>query len=143
MTSKQIKITDIPKTATYVGYLWMSNQTKPEIKELNEVLKSITDTSNPFIIEGQLLTDDKRKSYSIKYVDGRHLVVEYNLTTIPASWISEDIKQFIPNRLEGVSKILFRRYWMPKEDPLCEGMEVLIPAAYVFEGFELLNTEKL
>lgn len=140
--NRQINITEIPKDKNYEGYLWMSDAKEPQTGAFDKWL-NITDTSNPFIVEGQLYSNEEQKSYSIKYVDGKHLVVEYDLNKIPDGWISEesDNKKFMPNRLNNVSGILFRQYWKPEKDELCEGMETLIPAAYVFTGFEY-NKEK-
>jgi CRISPR type III-associated protein (TIGR04423 family) len=141
--NKQINITEIPKDKNYEGYLWMSDAKKPQTDSFDKWL-NIADNNNPFIVEGQLYSEEVKKSYSIKYVDGKHIVVEYDLNKIPDNWISEDsdVKKFIPNRLGKVSKVLFRQYWKPEKDELCEGMETLVPAAYVFVGFEYNKEEK-
>jgi CRISPR type III-associated protein (TIGR04423 family) len=130
-------LSDIKIDSSYVGYIWPSNSNKPELKDFD--LSKYSDENNPFIVEGQLYSKTAEKSYSIKYVDGKHIVTEYDLKLLPEEY---DLKEFIPNRIiYGVSKILFRQYWMPRKDELCEGMEVLVPAAYVFIGFEY-NKEK-
>jgi CRISPR type III-associated protein (TIGR04423 family) len=135
-----INITDIPKDKNYEGYLWLSDAKEPQTDSFDKRL-GITDTSNPFIVEGQLYSEEAKKSYSIKYIDGKHLITEYDLENIPDGWISEesDEKSFIPNRIKA-SRLLFRQYWKLQKDDLCEGMETLIPAAYVFVGF--INNEK-
>ena len=132
--NKQINITKIPKNLKFEGYLWMSNSEKPlqTPTEIGAMLNQITDNDNPFIIEGQLYVKDQ-KSYSIKYADGKHIVIEYDLTDMPKEYTE---KSFIPNRLDNVAKIKFRQYWKAKPDNLCEGMEVLVPAEYVFLGFD-------
>jgi CRISPR type III-associated protein (TIGR04423 family) len=136
--NKLINITEIPKDKNYEGYLWMSDAKEPQTDSFDKGL-DITDASNPFIVEGQLYSREEQKSYSIKYVDGKHLVTEYDLKNIPEGWEKSDEKSFIPNRIK-VSKLLFRQYWKPQKDDLCEGMETLVPAAYVFVGFN--NNEK-
>ena len=147
-----INITEIPKDKAYTGYLWMSDSDKPSV--LNDskleslILNSstyetityneINDSSNPFIIEGQLFCEKEKQSYSIKYVDGKHIVVVYDLNHIPDNWAKfedQDIKKFIPNRMTA-SKMVFHQYWEPKKDEFCQDMEVLQPAAFVFVGFE-------
>jgi CRISPR type III-associated protein (TIGR04423 family) len=131
-----MNITEIPKDLTYTGYIWMSDSSRPtqylQPTRLGDVL-CVSDESNPFIVEGQLYSKTAEKSYSIKYVDGKHIVKDYDLKLLPEEY---DLKKFIPNRIDGVSKILFRQYWKPREDKLCEGMDVLVPADYVFVGFE-------
>jgi len=136
---------DIPKESKYEGYLWMSDADKPtvfnDIKPESQYLTidAITNSSNPFMVEGHLYCKDNNKSYSIKYVDGEHIVVEYDLDHIPDTWVSDekkDLKKFVVNRMDGVSKLRFRQYWKPENDELCEGMDVLVTAAFVFVGFE-------
>jgi CRISPR type III-associated protein (TIGR04423 family) len=122
---------------SYVGYIWPSDRKKPELTDFD--LSKYSDDRNPFIVEGQLYSKTAEKSYSIKYVDGKHIVKEYDLKLLSEEY---DLKKFIPNRIEGVSKILFRQYWKPREDELCGGMDVLVPADYVFVGFEYKKEEK-
>ena len=149
----KINITDIPKDIEYEGYLWMSNSKNPIVLKseklkslrLNEsesdkpvIFDEISDLSNPFIIEGQLYSKNTKKSYSIKYADGEHIVVEYDLNNLPKDRVfdeKEDDKKFIPNRINA-SMLKFRQYWKPEEDEFCEGMEVLQPAGFVFVGFK-------
>jgi len=125
-------IEQIPKNFDYEGYLWLSDQKMPAIDSLNEILKNIFDSSNPFIVEGQLYSKNENKSYSIKYADGKHHVTEYDLN---AATSKSEIKTYLSN-IEGVSKLNFRQYWELKSDELCEGMNVLMPTAFVFIGFE-------
>jgi len=135
-----INITAIPKEQEYIGYLWLSNSKVPEVylepSDVSYFLKDMNDDKNPFIIEGQLFSEGVNKSYSIKYVDGEHIVVEYDLNSLPEDWVCDEDKTFIPNRI-NVTKLKFRQYWKPEADEFCEGMEVLQPAAFVFVGFEI------
>jgi len=144
----KVSIQDNTKVIEYIGYLWLSNSQTPieyhNPSEISTSMENIADDSNPFIVEGQLYSKDANKSYSIKYVDGRHIVVEYDLNRIPGDWESDekdDLKKFIPNRLKA-SKIVFRQYWELRvdefcgKDDSCEGMQVYQPAAFVFVGFE-------
>ena len=139
--NRQINITEIPKDLIFEGYLWISDSEKPvqSQEEIIAMLNDITDNSNPFIIEGQLYGEKANKSYSIKYVDGKHLVVEYILTELPKDY---NEKSFIANRLENIAKIKFRQYWKAEADKLCEGMDVLVPAEYVFTGFEYSSNKE-
>ena len=139
--NRTINITEIPRDVPYEGYLWMSDKKEPvklEEETLGELLNGITDNSNPFVVEGQLYCSTAKKSYSIKYVDGEHIVIEYDFEKRPEDWFhtEDDDKAFITNRLVDISKIKFRQFWKPEPDELCNGMNVLVPAAYVFVGFE-------
>ena len=156
--STEPTLKDINPDLTYKGYLWMSDSDIPTLlnreklrskilitsnsgkKTGNQVtFDEMKDTSNPFIIEGQLYSENANLSFSIKFVDGKHIVAMYNLNEIPKTWVfneTDDLKKFAVNRMKGVSKLKFRQYWKPEPDKLCEGMEVLVPAGYVFLGFE-------
>lgn len=144
--NKRISITEISKDKDYIGYIWISNSDTPKefhtAQSLENILKEITDNSNPFIVEGQLYykTDKEEKSYSIKHSNGRHLVIEYDLKSIPNNYLFEE-KEYIPNRIKA-AKIKFRQYWITQKDEekekdkLCAGMEFLVPDALVFVGFD-------
>lgn len=142
-----MNITEIPKGQEYIGYIWMSDS--KESKEYHnpaaiDLLEKMTDVSNPFIVEGQLYYEKENKSYSIKYVDGEHIVNEYDLGNKPKELIVDDlrqIKKFIPNRLKA-SKIVFIQYWKPEKDALCDDMETLVPGPLVFVGFEYERKEE-
>jgi CRISPR type III-associated protein (TIGR04423 family) len=113
----------------------MSDKTEP-ITYYNEPIGNEldrTDNQNPFIIEGQLYCEEKQLSYSIKYVDGKYIITEYNLETFKNEICDE--KEYIPNRIPAY-RIIFKQYWKQKVDELCENMEVLIPGAFVFVGFK-------
>ncbi len=126
----------------YVGYLWVSDKKEPKEyhnpSDVSVFLKDFADDKNPFIIEGQLYSEVAKKSYSIKYVDGNYIIVEYGLKNTPNDWANlkeKDLKKFIPNRI-AASKIVFLQFWEPVKDEFCLNMEVLQPAALAFVGFE-------
>ena len=116
--------------AEYSGYLWKSDQKEPEIIFHEEREFEFHDNDNPFVVEGFLY--DGKTSYSIRYVDGRHIVNKFILSELPKEFTPQT---YIPN-FKGVSGLEFRQYWEPKPDELCEGMEVLKPAQFVFVGFK-------
>ncbi|KAA6334231.1 hypothetical protein EZS27_017423, partial [termite gut metagenome] len=129
------KLSDIiPKGRNYTGYLWMSDEQNPKTYCNQPIDKELerTDDQNPFIIEGQLYCEEKQLSYSIKYVDGKYFITKYDLNALGNEF---DKKKYIPNRIPACH-IVFRQYWKQKADELCENMEVLIPGAFVFVGFE-------
>ena len=113
----------------YMGYLWQSDKKSPEILPSSGQLDTDA-VSNPFVVEGQLV--DSEKSISIKFVDGKYLVKEYLLV----DYADVEPVEYIPNRMEGVKGILFKRAWKPVNDDLCEGWEVLQPAELVFVGLK-------
>lgn len=118
----------------YVGYLWYSNAQQPELYFGEEKEFMFDDNKNPFVIEGWL-TDKKKTSYQIKYVDGKHWVKQYDLEKLMASGLESTPKSFYPS-FKGVSKLEFVQYWRPEPDELCENMQVLKPAEFVFVGFK-------
>jgi len=140
--NKQISLSEIPKDLQFEGYIWMSDSENPKMfKHENlctPLFENASDNNNPFIIEGQLFAAEAQKSYSIKYVDGKHLVVEYDLSQ-PLPDFTDT--QFIPNRLKDVDKINFRQYWKAETDAYCVNMETLKPACYVFVGFDYSSNE--
>ena len=132
MKSKTIHLTDIPKESRYTGYLWQSDQSSPMVFR-GEALPAFGSGTNPFIIEGQLYNKDNDLSYSIKFVDGKYLVKEFDLKE-PETFKPIE-KCYLANRLDGVAMLCFKEYWQPEKDECCAGMDVLKPAALVFVGF--------
>lgn len=125
-------------TANYIGYLWKSDQEKPDVYHGDKAISvSLTDGENPFIIEGNLWDADHLTSISIKFVDGKYIVNTCTLT-------EEDMKNsdtitrrtFIAHRIEGEHHLKFMQFWKEEPDSLCEGMTTLIPDKLVFVGFE-------
>jgi CRISPR type III-associated protein (TIGR04423 family) len=146
------------------GYVWLSDANEPIIIEqfsdndgqveiiFGEYSATIStdacslkkdgkDIKIPFIIESLFVMNNV--SYQIKFVDGNYIVYSKNLNTIVCSKNSDNVKDenstaitYLPNRFEGNIKGLnFRRLWEEKEDPLCEGMKVLVPTIDLFVGF--------
>lgn len=113
----------------YQGYLWYSDKKEPQVLN-NEVFElEIADSSNPFVIEGQLF--DGKKSISIKYVDGKYIVNTYDLDALDG--VMQEQK-FYSHRMDG-KQLKFRQIWKEQPDELCEGMQVLQPAELIFVGF--------
>jgi len=137
MENNKIAIKDIPLEENYEGYLWLSNETKPHVYQNEPLEKVMLESVNPFIIEGNLLDKNNRKSYSIRFIDGNYIVNEFDLKELNEKYSEDSIsKEYIPNRFpEKINKLYFREYWIPKKDEQCKGMEVLKPAMEVFTGF--------
>lgn len=129
----------------YVGYYWMSDKTEPKVigdtkdhptEKLPEKLwKCLKDPAmNPFVIEAQLYSPTEKLSIGIKYVDGGYIISRCEEPKdIPSDCVT--LKRYVSNRMGG-RRLLFRQYWEEKPDTLCDGMDVLQPAAMAFIGFE-------
>ena len=136
MNNQSISLNQIPRDKSYQGYLWYSNEKAP-VTLLDEPLPEISDTINPFVIEGNLYDSLSKISYQIKSMDGNTLVMRYDLNALPAEHQHID-KCFLPQRLpKRIEKLKFAEVWFPEQDPLCEGMPVLRPAFTAFTGFKL------
>ena len=134
----------------YVGYYWMSDRTDSDVigdreyhqteKMPDELKKCLSDPQiNPFVIEAQLYNPTEKLSIGIKYVDGEYIISRCEAPKdIPSDSVT--LKRYVANRM-GKHRLLFRQYWEEKPDELCEGMDVLQPAAMAFVGFEKI-TEK-
>lgn len=116
--------------AKYEGYIWKSDQSKPDTI-LREFELELHDNENPFIIEGQLYCEEKNLSISIRYVDGKYIVNKFNLSEVPEATEQEYMAEF-----EGVHGLKFKQLWKAESDLLCAGFEVLKPAGFVFVGFK-------
>lgn len=136
----RISIKDI-KPFTYEGYLWMSDQENPTIYE-SDFVSLPTEEANPFVVEGQLYNKTEGLSYSIKYVDGQYIVLEYKVTEAEMKSPDNQVKTYLSNRM-GDKKLQFLRYWeeVPDEDNYTDsnnpkGLPVLTQTKNVFIGFK-------
>ena len=136
----KIRINEI-KSLTYEGYLWMSDQEDPTVYENDSVTLPI-EGANPFVVEGQLYNRTEGLSYSIKYVDGQYIVLEYKVTEADVKNPDNQVKTYLSNRM-GDKKLQFLRYWdeVPDEDNYTDndnpnGLPVLTQTKNVFIGFK-------
>ncbi len=117
------------------GYLWWSDQQAPKVYQ-DEVLDICLDeTNNPFVVEGLLYDKEEKKSYNIKYVDGKYHIYIYKVEDEDIINPYNETKCYLSNRM-GDRWLKFLRYWEPKADPNCEGMDVLKLTKNVFIGFK-------
>lgn len=135
MKNKSLNISNIPTNVPFDGYLWWSDETVPKVYD-GEKIPELPASNNPFIVEGQLYDPDNKKSYAIRFVDGDYLINCFDLKKL--NGLDSIVKEYIPNRIDGKSKLYFKEFWRPVKDELCEGMEVLKPAEFVFIGFKLI-----
>ncbi len=131
-------VKEINITKDFQGYIWMSDQSKPEMFDCDkERLLILDNNKNPFVIEGQLYDKTHKKSYSVKYVDGEYLVMPYDVTDNEV----KNANSYFPNRM--TKKLFFYQRWevikdkksKEKGDEYCENMPVLEPTGFVFVGF--------
>jgi CRISPR type III-associated protein (TIGR04423 family) len=138
------------------GYIWLSDANKPIIISTDnfaDTVNGITITfaeytaaiSNgtcsltkdgkgvkiPFIIEALFVVNDV--SYQIKFIDGQSIVYSKDLSGI-ADFTPIT---YLPNRFgDEIKGLNFYRVWEPKQDVLCESMDVLEPTVDLFVGFK-------
>ncbi len=117
------------------GYIWMSDQQKPEAIEGKPFNETLDETQNPFIVEGLLYDKEAQMSYSIKYIDGKYHITKNQVEKTDFTNSDYEEKCYLSNRLDN-RWLRFLRYWKLKPDPLCEGMEVLKLTKNVFVGFK-------
>ena len=143
----QIKINEIDLTASYQGYIWLSDASKPIVLDNGKLedtdKKYFSEGQNPFIIEGQLFDNTNKCSFSIKNVDGKMIVVKYEGADLESDRDSRSY-EFVPNsRMElGNKKLKFLQKWETQPNDKCNDMGVLVPAGLVFIGFNNIDKTK-
>ncbi len=130
----KINLQEILAQKPLEGYLWCSNKQKPKIYPSENPIAWPTVGANPFIIEGNLYDADKDISYQIKFIDGEYHVYRFDLKQLNNAGITKH--EYLPNRMPGIEKLIFKEVWLPVADPLCEGLEVLKPSFIAFTGFK-------
>lgn len=134
---KRIKVEDINFGLTYEGYLWYSDQKKPEQRTSisKDDFKEL-----PFIIEGNLYSEQEQISISIKHRDGEYFIYQADLKNLKDD---QKTKQaYIAHDLDGVKNIKMLHYWEESpEEELLAGMKTLVPSWQAFVGFD--NPKKI
>jgi len=127
------------KKGHYEGWLWKSDAKEPEVVSKDaESEFAFDDNTNPFTIEGQLWDEVNMISYSIKYVDGHHIVKTYEVTEDELKGNDYvTVKHFLAHpRLSDNKKVTMLQYWKEEPDAFCNGFPTLQPEKLVFVGFE-------
>lgn len=124
------------------GYLWYSDQTEPRISIDKDIELHLDEKINPFVIEGQLYSDEEKKSISIKFIDGKYIVKTYDFNArrfiAPDSAVMTEggVEQYIANSRLNLSQPLnFIRVWRTVKDNINDNCETLRPTGLVFKGF--------
>lgn len=129
----------------YEGYLWFSDADAPVVLDGEELAVDFDQvltiegkdydlpSKKVFIVEAQLFDKDNNISYSVKYVDGQHLVKRFEVNPLDYNREETDLKQYYGN---GMKKWLqFLQYWGLQQDSFCCDMETWVPKGLVFVGF--------
>lgn len=124
-------ITEIP-TIKYEGYVWLSNEKYPTVLDKQE-FDFTKVKENPFVIEALLWNEEEKISITVRHT-GKYHIQAFKLNELPAGHELVE-KAYLPHRLAGVKHVCFKQLWIPKEDPLCENMEVMTMEALIFTGF--------
>ncbi len=132
---KYTKLNEIP-SEKYEGYIWLSDQEKPEVIR-NTTFDFNTIGTNPFIIEALLFDEKNHKSIHITH-DGSYSIFEYDLSILKSNPEEQVKKEYLPHRLDGVDKVHFVQVWREENDLLCNDLPVLTLQATVFCGFKKL-----
>lgn len=129
-----------------VGFLWKSDDNPHTVKVFDgskEESEIKLDASvNPFVVEGQLYDATKKKSYSIRYVDGLYWLSIYDVEKLDAEVNEKDIQEYkyIASFDKAPGRLFFKEYWRTDADKeneeLCSGFKPLCPAEFVFVGFK-------
>ena len=134
------------ESAKYQGYLWYSDQRRPEVYLGNTpVAELILDKPrNPFIVEGNLYDEERQLSISVKFVDGKYIVTRYDLgTTAADESVSEECfltssrirKAAGKDKADECGTSVYKRIWKAVPDILNGGRKVLRPHGLAFAGF--------
>jgi hypothetical protein len=133
------------KKVFYQGYLWWNDKPSP-----NAINKKMVDVFNPealkrkngtYVVEGLLWIEEKQVSYTIRHIDGHHVIIKTELEKKKSDLRCES-SYYYSGKLskDGVEqidvKLHFVQFWEEEVDPLCENMKVLRPGKLVFVGFE-------
>ncbi len=136
MITKYTNLNDIPQ-AKYEGYVWMSDEKKPDVLPKDDFDFTSVPT-NPFVIEALLYDRANNKSIIVRHT-GKYHIVEYDLSKLPDDAELVDVS-YLPHRLGNVKQLGFKQLWIPETDKNCEGWPVLTMKAIIFVGF--INEEK-
>lgn len=124
-----MKKVDKIEKSKYTGYIWYSDVKEPEVFHETGKEFSFNNNQNPFVVEGWLTNGNK--SFHVQHVDGKHNIYEYDLNELKD--VEHKEHEFIPSFKE-CKMLVFNQYWRPETDKLCEDMQVLVPAEFVFVG---------
>jgi CRISPR type III-associated protein (TIGR04423 family) len=124
-------IREIPDL-NYQGYYWLSNEDKP-VEILNNKLDKSVFKDLPFVVEANFYAVKEQISISVKNVDGKYHIYQYNLKDVSIERRS-DIT-YLAHKTNS-KKFVVTRVWNEYEDQNLLGMKTLIPLFSAFTGFK-------
>ena len=132
------------KALPYEGYLWMSDKEQPQVFN-QENISLPKEGENTFVVEGMLYNKENELSYSIRFVDGEYIVLEFKVTEADIKNPDNQEKVYEPNRMDDLKgkRLRFLRYWEEvldednyKDEQYPDGLPVLTLTKNVFIGFK-------
>lgn len=135
--TSQIQITDIPLVWHYQGYLWYSNATTPVvIEEKHKLYIDGDDGAVPFIIEGHLWCEEHKASFAIRYLNGIHQVIRFDLSEPVQDFELHERRIFKTHDIPKYPCYKVIEAWEEQEDPISIGFNKLTHAWTAFAGFQ-------
>lgn len=123
----------IPVDIAFDGYLWLSNATKPKTMKSERVDMTLF-RKLPFVVEGNLWSEELSLSIQIRNVDGEYFVHQFDLSDSEDDKLLEE-KEYLAHDLDGVGKYRVVEAWKEYRDEMLAGMATLVPAWTAFKGF--------
>jgi CRISPR type III-associated protein (TIGR04423 family) len=130
---KAITLADIPVDVAFDGYLWLSNATKPKTMKSERVDMTLFQKL-PFIVEGNLWSEELSLSIQIRNVDGEYFLHQFDLSDSEHDKLLDE-KEYLAHDLDGVGKYRVVEAWKEHRDEMLAGMVTLVPAWTAFKGF--------
>jgi CRISPR type III-associated protein (TIGR04423 family) len=132
---KAITLADIPVDVVFDGYFWVSNDKKPKTMRAERVDMTLFQKL-PFVVEGNLWSEERSLSIQIRNVDGEYLINQFDLSNSdPDQDKLLDEKEYLAHDLDGVGKFRVVEAWKEHRDEMLAGMVTLVPAWTAFKGF--------
>lgn len=122
-----------PETATVEGYLWYSDQRKPEMVAGTLDLAAKL-TKLPFVVEGMLYDEQNKTSYHILHLDGKNTIQQINLSDL--SDVEYDEQIYFTRRVKSGEKYLMIEAWEETTQLIGSSeFTTLSPSWAAFKGF--------
>ena len=129
-----ISVSDFPSDIDFEGYLWFSDQSRPLVLRGEEVPGDIFNKILPFVIEGNLWSEERKLSIKIQNVDGQYLITSFDLNHSEEDFHLDE-KKYLTHRLDGIREYRVVEAWEEKQDEYMENMKTLVPSWTAFKGF--------
>lgn len=132
---EKISVDKIDFSLEYEGYIWYSDEDKPEIipnSKINFEPGCFSDL--PFIIEGNLYHYESDLSLQIKYIDGEYHIIKFNLKEARNAYPENAEVKYAGKK--GRNYLMLEAWEEHKlGDESLEGMAFLRPSWAAFIGF--------